>query len=360
MTKIMTPSVVIVEDSLVEIMNIQNILAEADIQLLGTAINAEQLFALIEKESPDLILMDINLGSHESGIDIAKLVAEQFAIPIVFTTSYCDDTTISSALKVSPYGYLVKPYGALSLTTTILVALERKRIEHELASSNRRFAMASEMAKLGVLEIDSASRSIVIESVDNLFDFPRKLTVEKFLSLFTDEQRLEVAEAIRLKTNYVTTLQLKIAGRETRWYQVVLSDVVWKKDYVQIGAIQDISILQHAQSNLTIADRVVSEIKEGVLVCDANGSIVKVNKALCEILGCEPGELISQYINKIFPKERKHDPRPDYLIDGLRTDLTIVNEGRRYHLVMSVTSFDNGSGETHFVAILTDVSDITK
>lgn len=358
MTKIMTPSVVIVEDSLVEIMNIQNILAEADIQVLGTAINAEQLFALIEKESPDLILMDINLGSHESGIDIAKLVAEQFAIPIVFTTSYCDDTTISSALKVSPYGYLVKPYGALSLTTTILVALERKRIEHELASSNRRFAMASEMAKLGVLEIDSSSRSIVIESVDNLFDFPRKLTVEKFLSLFTDEQRLEVAEAIRLKTNYVTTLQLKIAGRETRWYQVVLSDVVWKKDYVQIGAIQDISILQHAQSNLTIADRVVSEIKEGVLVCDANGSIVKVNKALCEMLGCEPSELISQYINKIFPKERKHDPRPDYLIDGLRTDLTIVNEGRRYHLVMSVTSFDNGSGETHFVAILTDVSDL--
>lgn len=358
MTIMTTPTVVIVEDSLVEVMNIQNILADAGIPVLGTAINAEQLLALIEREHPDLILMDINLGGSESGIDIAKLVTEKYAIPIVFTTSYCDDTTISNALKVSPYGYLVKPYGSLSLTTTILVALERKRIEHDLASSNRRFAMASEIAKLGVLEIDTSTRSIVIESVENLFDFPRKLTVEQFLSLFTDEQRAEIAEAMRLKSSYLTTLQLKMAGRETRWYQVVLSDVVWEENYVQIGAIQDISILQNTQSNLTIADRVVSEIKEGVLVCDSNGTIIKANQALCEMLGCEGNALISRHINKVFPKERKHDTRPDYLIDGLKTDLTIVNGTHRFHLVMSVTSFDNDSEDKYFVAILTDVSDL--
>ncbi|MCZ8530027.1 EAL domain-containing protein [Alteromonas sp. PRIM-21] len=358
MTDITRPLILVVEDNLVEAMNVKNALIQAGMQVLGIAKTESELYALVDKCVPDLILMDIDLGGSDSGIGIAKSITERFKVPIVFSTSYCDDTTISNALSISPYGYLVKPYGVLSLTTTIQVALERKKTEKALASSNRRFAMASEIAKLGVLEVDTSTQSVVIESVENLFDFPRKMPLSKFLSLFPEEKEVELKEAIHLKSNYLTTLQLKIEGQPTKWFQVVLSDIGWGEDYVQIGAIQDISILQSTQSNLSVADKIVSEIKEGVLVCDAEGLIIKANQSLCEMLGTQAEHLISTHINNVFPKARKHDPRPDYLEDGLRTELTIVSEGRRFHLTMSVTSFNLDDGETNFVAILTDVSEL--
>ena len=352
------PKIIIVEDSLIESLNIQKNLKSAGMQVIGVASSSKQLFSLLKQEVPSLILMDINLGAAESGIDLARLVAKEYQIPIVFTTSYCDDSTIANALEVSPYGYLVKPYGSLSLTTTIQVALERKRIEYELASSNKRFAMASKMAKLGILEVDPLSRSIVIKSVENLFDFPQQMSIDSFLSLFPIEKRAELTNAIKQKSSYVTTLQIKAQGEAPQWYQVVLSDVILSDDCIQIGAIQDISVLQHAQSSLGIADKIVSEIQEGVLVCDDKGIISKVNASLCKMLGATPERLLNKSINNVFPKERKYDPRPDYLIDGLRTDLTIVSNGRRYHLVMSITSFLNDSEEANFVAILTDVTEL--
>ncbi|WP_161569406.1 EAL domain-containing protein [Alteromonas portus] len=353
-----SPVILIVEDNLVEAIHVKNALVEASMQVLGIAKTESELYSLVSKQVPDLILMDIDLGGADSGIEIAKNITAKFHLPVVFSTSYCDDTTISNALEISPYGYLVKPYGVLSLTTTIQVALERKKIEKALASSNRRFAMASHIAKLGILEVDISTQSVVIESVENLFDFPRKMTISKFLSLFPQEKEAELIEAMNTKSNYLTTLQLKIDGQPTKWFQVVLSDVGWSDDYVQIGAIQDISVLQSTQSNLSVADKIVSEIKEGVLVCDAAGLIIKANKSLCDMLGTNAESLISTHINNVFPKARKHDPRPDYLIDGLRTELTIVSEERRFHLTMSVTSFDVDDGDTNFVAILTDVTEL--
>ena len=358
MTDNTSPVILVVEDNLVEAMNVKNALTEAGMQVLGIAKTENEIYSFVEKRVPDLVLMDIGLGGVDSGIDIAKNVTERFRVPVVFSTSYCDDTTISNALEISPYGYLVKPYGVLSLTTTIQVALERKKIEKALAASNRRFAMASKIARLGVLEVDASTQSVVIESVENLFDFPRKMPISEFLSLFPEKKEAELKEAIHLKSNYLTTLQLKINGLPTKWFQVVLSDVGWSDDYVQIGAIQDISILQSTQANLSVADKIVSEIKEGVLVCDADGFIIKANKSLCNMLGTNAEKLISTHINNVFPRERKHDPRPDYLIDGFRTELTIVSEERRFHLTMSVTSFDVDDGETNFVAILTDVSEL--
>ena len=358
MDDVTSPVILVVEDSLVEAMNVENALVEAGMQVLGIAKTKAELYSLIEKRLPDLVLMDIDLGGADSGIEIAKDITEKFHVPVVFSTSYCDDTTISNALEISPYGYLVKPYGVLSLTISIQVALERKRIEKALASSNRRFAMASNIARLGVLEVDVSTQSVVIESVENLFDFPRKMTTSEFLSLFPEEEEAGLIEAMNTKSNYLTTLQLKIDGQPTKWFQVVLSDVGWSDDYVQIGAIQDISILQSTQSNLSVADKIVSEIKEGVLVCDADGLIMKANKSLCDMLGTTAKSLISTHINNVFPKARENDPRPDYLIDGLRTELTIVSDGRRFHLTMSVTSFGVDGGETNFVAILTDVSEL--
>lgn len=359
MQQLKKPKIILVEDQLLEAMNTSNLIKQFDMEVVGVTADVSVLFSLIKSEQPNLILMDINLGGEKSGIDVAKSLTESFDVPVVFTTSYSDDKTIANALSVSPYGYLIKPYSEISLKTAIQIALERKRIENELVSSNSRFAMASSVAKLGVLEVDAVSRSVVIKSVDNLFAFPHTLSLSDFLALFPDEELVSLTKAIDEKTAFLSVLQVELEGRETQWYQIVLSDVTLNNDQVQIGAIQDISTMQNIQSDLGIADKIVSEIQEGVVVCDAEGKLIKVNDAICQFLDKERMALISSPFETIFPQLRKEDNRPNYLIDGLRTDITIVNDfGVRRHLVMSVSSFCTSINHRYYVAIFTDVTDL--
>lgn len=359
MPSISIPKIFIVEDQIVEAMNISNHIKNFGMEVAGISADIANVLEILKKVKVDLILMDINLGSGKSGVDAAKTIVDKYEVPIVFTTSYSDDETISKALSVSPYGYLMKPYSEISLQTTIQIALKRKRIEHDLVSSNKRFAMASKVAKLGVLEVDAESRSVVVKSVDNLFSFPKSLPMDSFLELFPDEEVVSLKQAINDKTDFLSVLQLDLNGRETQWYQVVLSDVTLSNNEVQIGAIQDISVLQNTQSNLGIANKIVNEIQEGVLVCDESGKIIKANNALCEMMDKVLLDIVSAPFESVLPRARKEDPPINYLKDGLRTDLTVVSKkGGRRHLVMSMSSLSTTSKNKFFVAIFTDVTDL--
>jgi DNA-binding PadR family transcriptional regulator len=63
------------------------------------------------------------------GIEAAKIINEELDIPVVFVTSYADDTIIEKAKSVKPYGYIVKPFNELVIKATIEVALFRKTSE---------------------------------------------------------------------------------------------------------------------------------------------------------------------------------------------------------------------------------------
>lgn len=189
------PKILIVEDQLIEAMNTSRILKGCDIDVVGIANQFNQIELMLNASSPDLILMDINLGGTESGIDVAKSIIKKHNLPIVFTTAYTDENTISNALSISPYGYLIKPFGEISLKTAVQIALERKRIEQDLVSSNKQLTLASEVARLSMLEVDKISRSVVIKSVDNPFNFPQVMTLDDFIELFPNQDLSELQRA---------------------------------------------------------------------------------------------------------------------------------------------------------------------
>ncbi|WP_339349012.1 response regulator [uncultured Alteromonas sp.] len=173
MTELPKVKVLIVEDQTIDALNASRYVESFGMSVLGIAKTAEKIFSIFDKCLPDIILMDINLGGEETGIEIGEAIVGTYGIPIIFTTSYSDDNTIAGALAISPYGYLVKPYGSASLETAMRVAIERRRIEDDIRESNSRFSMASNVAKLGVLEVDEASNSIFINGVENLYTFPK-------------------------------------------------------------------------------------------------------------------------------------------------------------------------------------------
>lgn len=117
--------VLIVEDEYTIALNTQLQLEDGGHSVTGIADNYDEIIEILQEDTPDIILMDINLGSDESGIDIARKLKKIIQVPVIFLSAYSDDQTVQQALKQRPFGYLVKPYKKEDL----LIALQVARIK---------------------------------------------------------------------------------------------------------------------------------------------------------------------------------------------------------------------------------------
>lgn len=113
----------IIEDELIIAETIRETLLDLGYEATEAAINFSQGLELIEKENPDLLLMDIVLSGNKDGIDLAHEIRKLYDLPIIFLTSNADEATIRRAKEVQPDGYLVKPFNRQDLYTSIEIAI---------------------------------------------------------------------------------------------------------------------------------------------------------------------------------------------------------------------------------------------
>ena len=73
--------------------------------------------------------MDIELEGEMNGIETARQIKSQLDIPVIYLTSFSDDTMLAKALETEPSGYLLKPFFARELHTSIQTAINKSAIE---------------------------------------------------------------------------------------------------------------------------------------------------------------------------------------------------------------------------------------
>ncbi|HPT22286.1 MAG TPA: response regulator [Bacteroidales bacterium] len=98
--------------------------------LCGTANNAESGSAMILKEHPDLVFLDVELPD-KSGLEMLRLLREEITWPfdVVFYTAY--DKYLLQALRESAFDYLLKPYNKEELDKVICRYLELRKETEE-------------------------------------------------------------------------------------------------------------------------------------------------------------------------------------------------------------------------------------
>ena len=111
--------VVIVEDEFPVLMDISRKLKNLGYEVVGAHSNYEDAVVSIIENEPDLLILDINLGGNKSGIDLAKSINKKFKIPFLFLTASSDATTFEQASKVSPMGFIIKPFKLEDLRNNI-------------------------------------------------------------------------------------------------------------------------------------------------------------------------------------------------------------------------------------------------
>lgn len=117
-------NILIVEDSLSYAIELEQIAEEIGFSVIANVDNSADALDVIYSQSPDIILMDINIKGRLTGIDIGKKIAH-LNIPILYITSFNDDETYKQAQESNIVGYIVKPVDKLTLATSLKLLIQR-------------------------------------------------------------------------------------------------------------------------------------------------------------------------------------------------------------------------------------------
>ena len=115
--------ILIVEDETIVALDIKSSIEELGFEVTNTVISYDDAICSVKQNQPDIIIMDINLENSKDGIQTAIDIKKIKNIPIIYLTAFCDDETMSKAIKTNPLAYLIKPFKTNELKSTILLGL---------------------------------------------------------------------------------------------------------------------------------------------------------------------------------------------------------------------------------------------
>ncbi len=135
--------ILIVEDEPVIAENISLYLDNNDFEVSAIAYDSDDALLQLKTNTPDAVILDINLESEKDGIDIANYINQNYQLPFLFLTSYSDKNTLDRAKAVKPYGYIVKPFNERTLLASL-----------EIGISNHATQKNHDMPKLSIEKIN--------------------------------------------------------------------------------------------------------------------------------------------------------------------------------------------------------------
>lgn len=112
-------SILIVEDQIILAMNTRLALEDAGYRVTGIAISGEDALSMVERDCPDMVLMDITLSGKIDGIDAAARMIEEFRIPVAYLTGNADKSTVELIKRSNHVGILQKPVEDYELISMI-------------------------------------------------------------------------------------------------------------------------------------------------------------------------------------------------------------------------------------------------
>lgn len=116
------PRILVVEDETIIALDIAMQLHDLGYEPLGPARTGEQAIEMAERLHPQLVLMDIHLGTQMDGITAALDIRAQFDIPCVFLSAFAGEESQARATLSRPAGYLAKPFTEHELRTVMVTA----------------------------------------------------------------------------------------------------------------------------------------------------------------------------------------------------------------------------------------------
>lgn len=125
-------SIIIADDHPLFLQGIQSMLEKIEgLKVLATVSNGRQLIDSLQKNIPDIVLLDLNMP-HLDGIETLKLIRTQFPnIKVIILTSYSQAELIREIKLLGASGYLLKKSSSLHIENVIETVAEGNTWFHD-------------------------------------------------------------------------------------------------------------------------------------------------------------------------------------------------------------------------------------
>lgn len=179
----------------------------------GTAASAEDALALIKRDPPDLILLDVGLPGMD-GLEALRHFQQDSDIPVIFVTARRRELDTILGLELGADGYITKPFNPDVLLAHIKSVLRRSARQTAAPS-------APAMLTVGDMSIDPAAHMVTIsgEAVD--------LTAREFALLHT--MALEAGRVISVDDLITRVWGAEFMGEP----QVVYVHIRWLREKIE-------------------------------------------------------------------------------------------------------------------------------
>jgi DNA-binding response OmpR family regulator len=158
--------VVAIDDSpeIIEVVSLCFQLRWSGATLLSASTGADGL-ELIEKESPDIVILDIGLPDME-GFEVLREIRRFSAVPVIMLTVRKEDTDIARGLEMGADDYITKPFSHIELVARVQAVMRRTQ---GTAVTSEEHPFIS-----GRIAVDFSSKEVRVD------DKPVKLTSTEF------------------------------------------------------------------------------------------------------------------------------------------------------------------------------------
>ncbi|MCU0467616.1 MAG: DNA-binding response regulator [Arcicella sp.] len=119
----MNKKILVVEDESLIALDMKLILEKEGYEVITNIKTVDTAIECIEEKSPVLVLIDINLNQSKDGVDLGNYLLTKDTIPYIYVSSYSNKVMIDRVNDTRPHGYIVKPFRAENLITTVSIVL---------------------------------------------------------------------------------------------------------------------------------------------------------------------------------------------------------------------------------------------
>lgn len=193
--------VMIVDDQAILSEGIRSVLASSDeLDVIATAENGQEALARMEKEVPDVVLLDIRMPVMNGVVTTGEIKKRYPNVKVLILTTFDDSDYILSVLNNGACGYLLKDISATALVDAVKNAYAGDTILP--AKIARKITDAAKMV--------TSDREIRLRKEFGLSDRETEIAV----MLFDGFNNRQIASALSLSDgtarNYISAIYLKL------------------------------------------------------------------------------------------------------------------------------------------------------
>jgi DNA-binding response OmpR family regulator len=133
-------------------------LVQANLESSGysvlTAVDGAQAVLVVERERPDLVILDIMLP-HVDGYAVCRRIREFSAVPVIMLTARSAQVDLVHGFEVGADDYLTKPFSVEELLLRVQAVLRRSKWPESVVTR--------EGFRVGPIAIDFAQHAVTVE-----------------------------------------------------------------------------------------------------------------------------------------------------------------------------------------------------